>query len=110
MRVFQKRMLSGNPSRSRGPGSSSRKKSASWASNDRRPFGTIWTGWLSEVAVAGVGEGVPEEPDAIEGDGGNTAGWDAGEPSLLLTGADSWLTGCSARKWRRYSARSFAVM
>ena len=30
-----------SPSRSRGPGSSSRKKSASWASNDRKPFGTI---------------------------------------------------------------------
>src|SRR6266542_4243717 len=55
MRVFQKRMLSGRPSRSRGPGSSSRKKSASWASKECRPFGTIRTGWLLE-----------EEPEAGE--------------------------------------------
>ena len=41
MRVFQKRMLSGRPSRSRGPGSSSKKKSASCASKDRNPLGTI---------------------------------------------------------------------
>src|SRR5499427_3268941 len=59
-RVFQKRMLSGSPSRSRGPGSSSRKKSASWASKDRNPFGKILTGWLSEVGVVPVGEEVPE--------------------------------------------------
>ena len=42
--VFQNRRLSGRPSRSRGPGSSSRKKSASCASNDRSPLGTILTG------------------------------------------------------------------
>jgi hypothetical protein len=42
-------MLSGSPFRSRGPGSSSRKKSASWASNERRPFGTIRIGSLSGV-------------------------------------------------------------
>lgn len=53
-RVFQNRMLSGNPSRSRGPGSSSRKKSASWASNDRRPLGTILMGWLSDAGAVGV--------------------------------------------------------
>ena len=34
---------SGRPSRSRGPGSSSRKKSASCRSNDRSPLGTILT-------------------------------------------------------------------
>src|SRR4029077_8270552 len=55
MRVFQKRMLSGSPSRSRGPGSSSRKKSASWASKERSPFGTILTG---DEVVAGGGGGV----------------------------------------------------
>ena len=51
MRVFQKRMLSGNPSRSRGPGKSSRKKSASWASKERSPLGTIRTGAPSESDV-----------------------------------------------------------
>ena len=39
---FQKRMLSGIPSRSRGPASSSRKKSASLASNERSPLGTTF--------------------------------------------------------------------
>ena len=47
----------GQSSRSRGPGSSSRKKSASWASKDRKPFGTILMGWLSEF---GVSSGVTE--------------------------------------------------
>src|SRR5262245_54256036 len=76
-------MLSGKPSRSRGPGNSSRKKSASWASNERKPFGTILTGWLSEVGVAGVVEGVPEEPAATEGDSNGTTGWGAGGASAL---------------------------
>src|SRR5438445_11689712 len=107
MRVFQKRMLSGKPSRLRGPGSSSRKKSASWASNERRPFGTILTGWLSEVGVAGVGEGVPEEPDATVGDAGGMTALSEEELALLPTGADDWLTDCSAKKCRRSSARSF---
>ncbi len=39
-RDFQKRRLSGRPLRSRGPGSNSRKKSASFASNERSPCGT----------------------------------------------------------------------
>src|SRR4051794_5743739 len=51
-------MLSGKPSRSLGPGNSSRKKSASPASNDRNPFGTILMKWLSVVGgVVGVGTG-----------------------------------------------------
>src|SRR5437764_515310 len=37
-----------SPSRSLTPGSSSRKKSASCSSNERRPFGTILAGRLSE--------------------------------------------------------------
>ena len=41
IRVFQNRKLSGRPSRSRAPGKSSRKKSASCRSNDRSPLGTI---------------------------------------------------------------------
>jgi hypothetical protein len=41
IRVSQNRMLSGTPSRSREPGNSSIKKSASLTSNERRPFGTI---------------------------------------------------------------------
>src|SRR5438445_125960 len=60
MRVFQKRMLSGRPLRSRGPGSSSRKKSASWASKERNPFGTILTGLLSRPDL-----GVQEDPDRV---------------------------------------------
>ncbi len=39
IRIFQKRMVSGSPSRSRGPGSSSMKKFASSAPNDRNPLG-----------------------------------------------------------------------
>ena len=56
--VFQKRMLSGKPSRLRGPGSSSRKKSASCSSKDRRPLGTILMGRWSES----------ERPDGVAGD------------------------------------------
>ena len=46
IRVFQNRRLSGRPSRSRGPGKSSRKNSASCRSNDRSPLGTTltWSG------------------------------------------------------------------
>ena len=47
---------SGSPCRSRGPGSNSRKKSASWASKDRRPFGTILMGLLSDEEMGGVVE------------------------------------------------------
>ena len=55
MRVFQNRSDSGKPSRSRGPGRSSRKKSASFLSNDRRPLGTTLTeGPLSEPGRAAV--------------------------------------------------------
>src|SRR3954466_9982414 len=43
MRLFQNRIESGSPKRSRGPGNSSRKKSASPAPKDRRPLGTILT-------------------------------------------------------------------
>src|SRR5204863_411781 len=71
--VIPHRRLSGNPSRSRGPGSSSRKKSASWASDDRNPFGTILIGWWSEVGVAGVAEAAPDRPDATAVEGGTTA-------------------------------------
>ena len=48
--IFQKRIESGSPSRSRGPGSSSRKKSLSSSSKERRPLGTILIGWLSEAS------------------------------------------------------------
>ena len=43
MRCFQKRIVSGNPSRSRGPGRSERKKAASWRSKARRPLGITRT-------------------------------------------------------------------
>src|SRR5450432_926801 len=88
MRVFQKRILSGSPSRSRGPGRSSRKKSASWASKERNPFGTILIGWWSEVGVVGP---VPDRLAAIDVDGGCTTGVIAGELILL---ALCWLTVC----------------
>src|SRR5580700_8035575 len=71
IRVFQNRRLSGKPSRSRGPGNSSRKKSASWASNERKPFGTIWIGRWSEV---GVVAGALDRLGAIEVDGGCETG------------------------------------
>src|ERR1700736_4109622 len=51
IRVFQNRRLSGSPSLSRGPGNSSRKKSASCSSKDRKPFGTILMGCWSEIGV-----------------------------------------------------------
>src|SRR5439155_12842910 len=41
MRVFQKRIASGKPSRSRGPGNNSRKKSWSSAPKERSPLGKI---------------------------------------------------------------------
>src|SRR5580693_7903512 len=66
IRVFQNRILSGNPSRSRGPGRSSRKKSASWASKERRPLGTILMVWWSEVGMVGVTDG--PGPPKVEGD------------------------------------------
>ena len=50
-------MLSGSPSRSRGPGSSSRKKSASCSSKDRSPLGTILIGRWSESDCLEVGGG-----------------------------------------------------
>src|SRR5947207_292302 len=99
MRVFQNRILSGSPSRSRGPGNSSRKKSASWASKDRKPFGTILMSWWSEVGVVGV-TAVPDPPTV---EGGCTLGVTAAEPMLL--GLGRWV-----RKCRRSSARSVAVV
>ena len=61
---FQKRMLSGSPLRSRGPASSSRKKSASWASNARRPLGTIFgSSWSVEGVKAGVTK--PVLPESV---------------------------------------------
>src|SRR6516165_1192675 len=89
--VFQKRMLSGSPSRSRGPGSSSRKKSASCSSKERNPFGTILRGWLSEVGVAGVFEEVPDRLDATARDEACTAGVATGEPIPLPTRTARWL-------------------
>src|SRR5262249_35292315 len=47
---------------SRGPGSSSRKKSASWASKERSPFGTILKGCASEYGVMAVVEEVTDGP------------------------------------------------
>src|SRR3954469_12001337 len=81
IRVFQNRRLSGNPSRSRGPGSSSRKKSASWASKDRKPFGTILAGRLTEAGV--VAEVAPDRPGATEVEGGCVTAVDEPGPALL---------------------------
>src|SRR5271169_1681574 len=86
IRVFQNRILSGSPSRSRGPGSNSKKKSASWASKDRKPFGTILISWWSEIGVVGVAEVAPERLDAIDVDGGPTTRVIAGVPMLLVMG------------------------
>src|SRR6516162_6369855 len=77
IRVVQMRRLSGNPSRSRAPGSSSRKKSASLRSNDRSPFGTILTARPSESDRSGaIDDGVGssggggEAARAVEDTGG----------------------------------------
>src|SRR5271155_1263147 len=64
MRLFQNLILSGSPSLSRGPGSNSRKKSASCSSKDRKPFGTILRSCWSEVGV--VADVAPYRLDAIE--------------------------------------------
>src|ERR1700733_7390001 len=101
MRVFQKRMLSGNPSRSRGPGSNSRKKSASWASKDRKPFGTILMNSWFEAGVVGVTD-VPDRPKV---EGGSTTGVTEGELLALGMGL-----GCSAKKCRKSSAKSLPVV
>src|SRR2546428_299922 len=94
MRVFQKRILSGNPSRSRGPGSNSRKKSASWASNDRKPFGTILIGCLSLAGgVVGTQIGVATSVS----------------PRVWLATVDVAAEGVSLRKCLRSSAKSLAV-
>src|SRR5450755_1850003 len=95
MRVFQNRRLSGNPSRSRGPGNSSRKKSASWASKDRKPFGTILMGRL----------GVTDVPDLLKGEDVSTTGETEGELVALGLGL-----GCSAIKCRKSSAMSLPVV
>src|SRR5262249_61634500 len=61
---FQNWMLSGSPSRSRGPGSSSTKKSASCSSNDRSPLGTILIGCMSESdGPDGAGSGTDSRVD-----------------------------------------------
>src|SRR5215467_587372 len=96
-------MLSGSPSRSRGPGNSSRKKSASRASKHRKPLGTILRGWLSEGGVAAV-EAVPDRLDGTAVEAGCKTGLAEGEPSLVPAE-----TGGSARKSHRSSARSLAV-
>src|ERR1700735_3775395 len=87
MRVFQKRMLSGSPSRSRGPGSSSRKKSASWASKDRNPFGTILTGCPTRLdVVAEVAQALGESDDALAAS--NTPGEPEGGLALVTESSD----------------------
>src|ERR1700740_250107 len=95
-RVFQNRTLSGSPSRSRGPGSNSRKKSASCASKERSPLGTNLMGWLSEVGVVAVGAEVPDGLDVTAMDEGCTTGASEGEPALLRTGTTCRLSDCSA--------------
>ncbi len=81
MRDFQNRRLSGSPFRSRGPGSNSKKKSASSASNDRNPLGMILRGRLSESKCTEesetTGAGVTAEAglEPLEGTG---VGEDAG--------------------------------
>ena len=56
-------MLSGSPSRSRGPGNSSRKKSASPASKHRSPLGTIGEPTLARAVRRVVS--VQARPDAV---------------------------------------------
>src|ERR1700726_1793411 len=86
MRRFQKRRLSGNPSRSRGPGSSSRKKSASAASKERKPLGTMLTGWVCQV---GVFQDFREDAEVPEGvDGGGVSGALGAEPTSPVAISD----------------------
>src|SRR5437879_4670643 len=93
-------MLSGKPSRSRGPGSSSRKKSASWASNERKPFGTILTASGSEKGVAG---GLGIDVEGGPGEGRLIA-------AILVPLADFSSAVDSFTKCRRSSAMSLAVV
>src|SRR5260221_11966930 len=92
--VFQKRRLSGKPSRSRGPGNSSRKKSASWASNERRPFGTILIGGPLETEPREVAE-LLGGPDTLEM--GVVAGGTGMVSPLRPTCVFIWLIACSDR-------------
>src|SRR5947209_7543755 len=94
MRVFQKRMLSGNPARSRGPGNSSRKKSASWASKDRKPFGTIRSAEVGVVAVAVEADVAADWLDASAIEGGWVGAVAEGEPPPEAPGLAGWLTVC----------------
>ena len=92
-------MLSGSPSRSRGPGSSSRKKSASCSSKDRSPFGTILIGRWSESACLEVGGGGAEF--RVDPAGEQTAAAEAAGRTMLPV---VW------RNNRRSSAMSLAVL
>src|SRR5437763_1966231 len=80
IRAFQNRIISGRPSRSRGPGNNSRKKSASWASKDRKPFGTIVMGRAPEVGVVTLVEDARERLDEIAVDSSVKSGAIEGEP------------------------------
>ena len=69
----------GQPSRSRGPDSSSRKNSASCSSKDLNPFGTVVTGICLEsdgldAGGGGVSSRVDQSrgPAGTEGDSGGT--------------------------------------
>src|SRR5580704_1615995 len=96
IRDFQKRTLSGKPSRSRAPGNSSRKKSASFASKDRSPLGTIRIMRLSEG-------GRGDDSSITVGGAGNEIG--VGGKSTGSTLRDS-----VPRKWVRSCAKSLAVV
>ena len=113
IRVFQKRIVSGSPSRSRGPGSSSRKKSLSSSSNERRPLGTIRSGGCEPESGVGVdGRGVLS---ASAPNRGSTAcrsagaGLDACPSWLGQYAADASESGQVAKKACRSSSRSEAL-
>jgi hypothetical protein len=99
IRVFQNRRTSGRPSRSRGPGTSSRKNLASCWSNERKPLGTTLAGRGSESSRAeedSAGSVSRVDPDS--------------EPTVLRAVASDPDAASPSRNWRRSSARSRAVL
>ncbi len=109
IRVFQNRIVSGSPSRSRGPGSSSRKKSLSSSSKERRPLGTIRRGGCEPESGAGIdGRGVLSTSartvaplPAAASEAGSTVA--SGARSVTASGSQS---GHAAKNAWRSSSRS----
>src|SRR6266542_3846964 len=72
------------------------------------PTAKVFSGWPTEIGVV-VEEGL-EESDALTVEAEGAIGVLECAEAALPPGPDCEFTLCSARKWRRSSARSFAVV